>query len=686
MSGSSRSSSRDRRQVTSVPKEARSSLKPSAAFMNSNGILIGNEGSPVCALTTSTPTTSTLFITCPNSRYVRQGRIGKGAFKEVYRAMDEEEGMEVAWSEIDFSQCISRSKMIREVELLMKLHHPHIIRCHSSWEDTQRQCLVFVTELMTSGTLADFITQQSTRALKHHAIVKYGRQILRGLAYLHSKDVIHRDLKCSNIFINGNKGEVKIGDLGVSIAGRHANSVIGTPEYMAPEMFGEHYTNAIDVWSFGLCLLEMSTGSRPYAECDNIGQIYKKVSLGVLPSLEGIEDTVVLDVVRRCLAVDPQERPTAEQLLQSPPFGEDGSDGGSSSWDNDSMVGRSVDLSVLEKMSLIEWLRVAPATVRSDVIHFALSRLWIDSKDAETIALATTARPSIPLPFSFASENGRSCSASSMNAATVSLPASTQQQPSDGYEPSPSCSVPRETAECSLQRNADSVNASATGSPEHPPAAAASLPHNYSHKPPLVPTSAYSAGSDEHYFRAQGGHFLDCATLDHDDGATTSAAATPKGAAKTPQHTHNGLSQQQLFDPDGAGLPDSETTEQRRKAAAQQSEQKLLAQFELFLPPSSNAASSGGSLLAPTPPTGMHHYASAPNLRNAAAGAHHFYSHETPSVATGSSYPLSALPSTLMDEAHLQPASGRASPQGNTSFMEARVVPDITIASLQSGH
>jgi WNK lysine deficient protein kinase len=266
----------------------------------------------------STP--AAVLILCPKNRYVRQARIGRGAYKEVFRAMDEEEGIEVAWSEIDFSQCISKSKVLQEVELLKRLDHPNIIGCFSSWEDAPRRCVVFVSELMTSGTLSEFIGQQSRKRLKRHAIERYGAQILRGLEHLHTHDVIHRDLKCHNVFINGSKGEVKIGDLGVSIASRQATSVIGTPEYMAPEMFSEHYTNAVDVWSFGLCLLEMSTGDRPYAECTNIGQIYMKVSSGVLPCLDGVEDDVVRDVIRECLAFQAASRPTAAQLLEHPLF------------------------------------------------------------------------------------------------------------------------------------------------------------------------------------------------------------------------------------------------------------------------------------------------------------------------------------------------------------------------------
>ena len=107
------------------------------------------------------------------------------------------------------------------------------------------------------------------------------RQILKGLNFLHSRTppIIHRDLKCDNIFITGTNGSVKIGDLGLATLKNRsfAKSVIGTPEFMAPEMYEEHYDESVDVYAFGMCMLEMATGEYPYSECSGPAQIYKRV-------------------------------------------------------------------------------------------------------------------------------------------------------------------------------------------------------------------------------------------------------------------------------------------------------------------------------------------------------------------------------------------------------------------------
>ena len=99
--------------------------------------------------------------------------------------------------------------------------------------------------------------------------------------------VIHRDLKCDNIFITGPTGSVKIGDLGLATLKNKsfAKSVIGTPEFMAPEMYDEHYDERVDVYAFGMCMLEMATSEYPYAECMGPAQIYKKVHIALVSFL-----------------------------------------------------------------------------------------------------------------------------------------------------------------------------------------------------------------------------------------------------------------------------------------------------------------------------------------------------------------------------------------------------------------
>lgn len=215
----------------------------------------------------------------PNERYARLNLVlGKGAYKVVYKAIDREEGYEVAWNTMQATRSIDCNEMEHEISILKSVRHPNIIAFHDAW------CLnnefVFVTEWMTSGTLREYIRKLNSPNVK--IIKRWSRQILKGLAYLHNHEpaIIHRDLKCDNIFINGSNGEVKIGDMGTAEMKQGKKyTIIGTPEFMAPEMYEENgYSEKVDIYAFGMCLLEMSTGDYPYSECTNACQIYKKVS------------------------------------------------------------------------------------------------------------------------------------------------------------------------------------------------------------------------------------------------------------------------------------------------------------------------------------------------------------------------------------------------------------------------
>ncbi|KAL0900884.1 hypothetical protein Bca101_084845 [Brassica carinata] len=194
----------------------------------------------------------------PTGRYGRYNEVlGKGASKTVYRAFDEYEGIEVAWNQVklyDFLQSPEDlERLYCEIHLLKTLKHKNIMKFYTSWVDTSNRNINFVTELFTSGTLRQYRLRHkrvNIRAVKH-----WCRQILRGLHYLHNHDppIIHRDLKCDNIFVNGNQGEVKIGDLGLAAILRksHAAHCVGTPEFMAPEVYEEAYNELVDIYSFG---------------------------------------------------------------------------------------------------------------------------------------------------------------------------------------------------------------------------------------------------------------------------------------------------------------------------------------------------------------------------------------------------------------------------------------------------
>lgn len=261
----------------------------------------------------------------PSGRYGRYDEVlGEGAFKTVYKAFDEIQGIEVAWNRVDVEHFSESPALLRrlyeEVNVLRSVKHGNIIRFYHSWVDEETRTINIITELFTSGNLRQYRKKHKHVDMK--AIKNWGRQILQGIQYLHGHDppIIHRDLKCENIFVNGYDGHVKIGDLGLAIVMQQptAHSVIGTPEFMAPELYEEDYNELVDVYSFGMCMLEMITLECPYGECKNSAQIYKKVLSGVKPlSLGKVKDPDVKQFIEKCL-LPATSRPSAAELLRDP--------------------------------------------------------------------------------------------------------------------------------------------------------------------------------------------------------------------------------------------------------------------------------------------------------------------------------------------------------------------------------
>ncbi|KAF7484353.1 Hypothetical predicted protein [Marmota monax] len=212
--------------------------------------------------------------------------------------------------------------------MLKGLQHPNIVRFYDSWESTVKgkKCIVLVTELMTSGTLKTYLKR--FKVMKIKVLRSWCRQILKGLQFLHTRTppIIHRDLKCDNIFITGPTGSVKIGDLGLATLKRasFAKSVIGTPEFMAPEMYEEKYDESVDVYAFGMCMLEMATSEYPYSECQNAAQIYRRVTSGVKPaSFDKVAIPEVKEIIEGCIRQNKDERYSIKDLLNHAFFQEE---------------------------------------------------------------------------------------------------------------------------------------------------------------------------------------------------------------------------------------------------------------------------------------------------------------------------------------------------------------------------
>ena len=129
----------------------------------------------------------------------------------------------------------ARAEALKEAEQLRQLHHSNIVAYVEHFE--VNSALYIVTEYAEGGTLASFITAQSDTPIDESTILRYFVQMAQALDYLHSKRIIHRDIKSANVFLT-RAGDVKVGDLGLSVvtSGTHSGTICGTASYLAPEM------------------------------------------------------------------------------------------------------------------------------------------------------------------------------------------------------------------------------------------------------------------------------------------------------------------------------------------------------------------------------------------------------------------------------------------------------------------
>ena len=259
----------------------------------------------------------------PKGRFQRfEEELGSGSQKKVYLAYDTDTGCEVAWNSvlIDIKDSESIQKIKMEIEILKPLKHPNIINFIYCFYNEEKSEIVFITELFSGGSLAQHLTEFKHPRLR---LVKlWCQEILKGLKYLHEHvpPIIHRDIKCENIFINKNTGEVKIGDLGLGIILKdveYAEQFCGTIEYCSPEVYQKKYGVKCDIYSLGISMIEMITGEKPYSECKGqILAVCEKVRKNILPEcFNKINNNKVKEFILKCLKPE-NERPSANDLLE----------------------------------------------------------------------------------------------------------------------------------------------------------------------------------------------------------------------------------------------------------------------------------------------------------------------------------------------------------------------------------
>ncbi|KAK4492756.1 hypothetical protein RD792_000075 [Penstemon davidsonii] len=327
-------------------------------------------------------------LASPGSRWKKGKLLGRGTFGHVYVGFNSETGEMCAMKEVTLFADDAKSKesakqLGQEIALLSRLRHPNIVQYYGS--ESVADKLYIYLEYVSGGSIHKIL--QEYGKLGESAIRSYTQQILSGLAFLHAKKTVHRDIKGANILVDPN-GRVKLADFGMAkhIAGQSCPlSFKGSPYWMAPEIIRNPSgcSLAVDIWSLGCTVLEMATSKPPWSQYEGVAAMFKIGNSKELPTIPEHLSDEGKEFVRLCLQRNPLHRPTAAQLLEHSfvkSAAPEKQSLNSTSSDHSSVTNavksmgighaRSLQLSDTEKLS-IHSSRVSKSSFHSSDIHIA---------------------------------------------------------------------------------------------------------------------------------------------------------------------------------------------------------------------------------------------------------------------------------------------------------------------------
>ena len=250
--------------------------------------------------------------------------LGEGSFGKAYLAQCDNDNNKYVIKQIPLEGMSDEEKRetFNEAIILKKLDHPNIIKFKEVFlQRKPKPALNIVTEYADGGDLNKKIEKQKKVPFDEAQILDYITQICLALQHIHKKKIIHRDLKSGNIFLM-KSGIVKLGDFGIAkglqSTWEKAKTLVGTPYFLAPEIItNKPYDAKCDIWALGVLLYELMTFRMPF-NAVSLPLLSIKINRGVYKPPPSSYSSEIRDLLKKCLTVNPDQRPSIDDILKLP--------------------------------------------------------------------------------------------------------------------------------------------------------------------------------------------------------------------------------------------------------------------------------------------------------------------------------------------------------------------------------